>query len=254
MVLTPNLILDMLDSSASHDWPDVWGIAMTEYHAMRLIAVRSKVGDEWGIIFDSIRGSLIDDSHALGAGIWAKVYGSRVPVEQHLTTPVRHLPLTVPENRNLMSLRFDGIKIDGPAGTLRCENELIERFDLRPGRVCNLDCAAESPLDVILIRAYLAAFPGSLWPLVDESVALLGIDNGEVIVFSDAFHHVLGPRIPDGREDLLPMAMLPSASTTYRSLAAALSHRDATLFVPGVSNLDWRNWAVYTDENASLGE
>ena len=61
-------ILDALDRSAALDWPDFWGITMTEYHALRLIAVRSKTGDEWGIVFDSIRGSVIDEFRARKAG------------------------------------------------------------------------------------------------------------------------------------------------------------------------------------------
>ncbi len=218
MTLTAETILDVLDRSAAYDWPDFWGITMTEYHALRLIAVRSKSGDDWGLVFDSIRGSVIDEDLALGAGTWTSICGSRVPVERHLVMRDRHVPLRVPEDRETASLNLGSIVIDGPAGPLQCDDETSKRLDLRPGRVCNLDRSSENPLDVLLIRAYLAAFPGSLWPPIEESAATLDIEDGEIIVVSDAFQHVLGPNPPVDRDDLKAIAGLPSGSRTYRSL------------------------------------
>src|SRR3954470_1857678 len=131
-------ILDVLDRSAALDWPDFWGITMTEYHALWLIAVRSRTGDDWGIVFDSIRGSILDEALALGAGVWSKVYGSRVEVGLHNVPTRWQLPLVVPEDRDQRSLHLEGLDIEGPAGRLRCADEMIARLDLRPGRVCNL--------------------------------------------------------------------------------------------------------------------
>lgn len=247
MALTEAAILDVLDRSAAHDWPDLWGVTMTEYHALRLVAVRARDGDSWGVAFDALRGSLVDEDVALGAGTWTSIYGSHVPIERHLVTPRRAVPLHVPEDRDQQGSDLAGVEIVGPAGVLRCDSGTAERLDLRPGRVCNLDRSSESPLDVLLIRAYLAAFPGSLWPPIEESVAHLGIDGADVVVSCDAFHHVLGPSSPVDREDLRPLSVAPSASPTYRSLAAALASRDSSRFVPGTSNLDWRCWAVYVD-------
>ena len=101
-----------------------------------------------------------------------------------------------------------------------------------------------------MIRACLAVFPGSLWPSIESSARLLGIEDGEIIVVSDAFQHGLGPQIPRDRGDLAPLAALPGASFTYRSLAEAIAARDPARFNPGISNLDWREWAVYLDDKA----
>lgn len=249
MTLTAETILAALDSSAASIWPDFWGITMTEYHALRLIAVRSRSGDDWGLVFDCIRGSSIDDTLVLGAGVWRLVYGSRVKDDE---LPIHYLPLVLPEDRDFMSVRLEGLEIDGPAGKLRTDEATLRQLDLRPGFVCNNDGSSEHPIDVQAIRAYLAEYPGSLWPPAAESAALLNIDDGEILVVSDAFAHVLGPSIPMDRDDLAPLAVLPSASPTYRSLAEAIATRDASRFVPGESNLDWRRWAVQPDDNVDL--
>lgn len=250
MPLSAVSILEVLDRSAEFDWPDFWGIVLTEYHALRLLAVRSRTGDDWGLIFDSVRGSVIDDGVALTASVWSRVYGSRVEIGLHHLSNLRPIELVLPEDRDRDSLHLEGIEIEGPAGKLLCKGAMIADLDLRPDRVCNLDRSSESPLDKLCIRAYLATFPGSLWPSVESSAALLGIEDAEIVAVSDAFEHVLGPQIPADRGDLHPLALLPGASPTYRSLAEALAARDPARFNPGSSNLDWRRWAVYVDDKA----
>ncbi len=249
MALGVKSILATLDASAASQWPDFWGITMTEYHALRLIAVRSRTGDDWGIVFDIIRGSAIDDSLVLGAGVWRQVYGSQVTDDE---LPIHYLPLILPEGREYKSVHLEGLEVDGPAGKLRCDTTTLQRLDLRPGLVCNNDGSSERPIDVLAIRAYLAEHPGSLWPPVEESATLLRIEDGEILVVSEAFAHVLGPNIPMDRDDLEALAVLPSASPTYRSLAEVLVARDPSRFVPGASNLDWRRWAVHQDDNVDL--
>jgi len=251
MTLTAESILDVLDRSAAADWQDFCGTAALEYHALRLIAVRSRAGDDWGVVLEAIRGSLINNTLSVAAGYWTKVYGSRVTIGLHLVIETRNLPLDLPERRNRKSVRLDGLEIGGPAGTLVGDDGMIERFHLRPGRVCNFEGYAESPLDTLAIRAYMAAFPGSLWRPAEIPAAFTGVEDGEILLVSDAFHHVLGPEIlDDTREDLRALTVSPSASESYRSLAVAIASRDGSRFAPGASNLDWRKWAIYEDSDA----
>jgi hypothetical protein len=58
-----------------------------------------------------------------------------------------------------------------------------------------------------------------------------------VVVTTDAFEHVSGPAwCKRGRDK-----RLPSASSTFRSIAAAIVERDAKRFVPGNPNVSWRD-------------
>ena len=141
---------------------------------------------------------------------------------------------------------LEGVRVEGPAGVLTFDRSLVDRHDLRPGRVCNVDRASESPADVLLLRAYLAAHPGSLFGSIADAASALGGGEGDVLLSSDAFEHVISP--PEDDERLAAYAKRPSESEVYRSLADAIASRDAARFRPGASNLDWRIWARYEDD------
>lgn len=115
----------------------------------------------------------------------------------------------------------------------------------------NFDGLTESPADVLLVRAYLAAHPGSLSPALSDTVAALSGKLEDIFLVTDAFEHVLGPAGEGEPPPLDRFAVLPSESPTYRSLARALAADDPSLFVPGPSNLDHRLWATTPDANVT---
>jgi hypothetical protein len=50
-----------------------------------------------------------------------------------------------------------------------------------------------------------------------------------------------------GDTKLSDIAIAPSASPVYRSVADALASGDASKLSPGESNLDWRRWLRFDD-------
>jgi hypothetical protein len=242
-------ILAKLDDIANHGvWPRFDGpLGTFEYHAMRLVAVTERGGDQdWGLAFECVYGDFLaeDEDNPYAANVSTFTI---IPGDPYGTRTSRALPLSIhcEGERDPASLHIDGITVRGPAGDLRCTDDMIAAHDLRPGMLCGgCDGGATDSNLVLLIRAYLARFPGSLWQDVTSSFG----GACDVVVVSEAFEHVLGahvPHVPKG-----PFAIDPSASTTYRSLADALVAGDASLFVPGASNLDWRRWATIPDANA----
>jgi hypothetical protein len=246
-------ILAKLDELAAHgNWPRFDSALGTfEYHAMRLVAVTERGGDEdWGLAFECVYGDFLVpvDEHELSpyaANVSTYVI---IPKDAYGRRDARGLPLSIRDDdaRDGASLSIDGITIDGPAGALACTDAMIADYDLRPGMLCG-GCeggATDSNL-ILLIRAYLARYPGSLWQDVS---AAFGAEC-DVVVVSDAFEHVVGVGDPDA-PNTGPFAVKPSASTTYQSLAEALVAGEPSRFVPGRSNLDWRLHATVKDGNA----
>jgi hypothetical protein len=251
MPLTESDVIAHLDEASRQGWPEFTGITRTEYHALRLTVVRSETTDDWAIVFESVLGSFIADplEEPFAASVWSTGYGPHIDFASRHGEP-RDLGLRVGP-RNEKSLHIEGITLEGRAGPLECRDAMIAELDLRPGMLTNLDRSAEVPVDVLLIRAYLAIHPTSFWYPQDDLVALLEVPNPRVLVVSDAFAHVLGPQeTPYGYPPLDAISILPSASDTYRSVAAAIARRDGALFRPGASNVDWRNWVRFSDENA----
>lgn len=251
MALNVAEILQHLDRASTHGWPEFTGMSRTEYHALRLTAVRSATSDSWAVVFESVLGSLIASpaEEPFAAGVWTTGYGPHIDfAARH--GEVRDLGLR-PSERNHRSLHIEGIVVEGPAGTLHARDEMLTTLDLRPGMLTNNEMSAEVPVDVLLIRAYLATFPDSLWYPLDELVALLEVPDANVIVSTTAFDHVLGTQeFGYDHPPLDAIAIPPSQSDTYRSLAEAIVHRDPARFRPGVSNTDWRLWARHRDQNA----
>lgn len=249
MALTETSVLDSLDAASDDDWPDFRGVSSLEYHAMRLVVLCERGSDDWGLVFDMVRGCFLDPHEFAAVGVVSKRYGPSIPSHAINVPAKRHVALsTTPHAKNDLSL--DGVKVGGPAGELVFEPRLIREDDLRPGKVCNDDQLSERPADMLLVRAYLAKHPGSLFPSLSESAALLGGTEADVLFVTDAFEHVLGRSSPEGDPEIDRFVIRPSESETYRSLARAIVARDPSLFVPGASNLDWRRWARFDDERA----
>lgn len=247
---TVEQILAKLDDIATRgNWPRFDGpLGTFEYHAMRLVAVTERGGDEdWGLAFECVYGDfhVEDEESAYAANVSTFVI---IPAEPFGRRDSRPLPLSIRDDaeRDPTSLSIEGITVSGPAGELRCTDAMIAEHDLRPGMLCGgCDGGAEDSNLILLIRAYLARYPGSLWK--DVTAAFGGACD--VVVVSDAFEHVVGANVVNASNDG-PFAIDPSASTTYRSLADALVSGDASRFVPGASNLDWRRWANIPDAKA----
>lgn len=90
---------------------------------------------------------------------------------------------------------------------------------------------------MIAVRARIARDPEALCAAPNAlAKTRLRIAEPVVVVATDRFEHVsgsaLGTRGPDAR--------LPSASRTFRSIAAAIVARDGKRFVGGKPNVRWR--------------
>jgi hypothetical protein len=250
MSIDPNAVLAHLDAAALGDWPTFRGISSFEPHAMRLVVLRERATGDWGLVFEQICGEILDPDLPIGIGVATKIHGPSVPPHA-VNVPHRRPVALTASVHDLRSLALDGVVATGPRGPLRIDEAFLAAHDLRPGLVANIDGLTESPADVLLVRAYLAAHPGSLFPPLTDTVAALSGRPEDVFLVTEAFEHVLGPAGEGEPPPLDRFAMLPSESPTYRSLARALAADDPTLFVPGPSNLDHRLWATTPDANAT---
>jgi len=239
--LSESIILEALDQAASSqiDFPLPWpglraSVGHFELHAMRIVAARSKKGDDWGVLFEVVQGDLLegpDDEFRWPATIQYYRYGSRVPIGGRyledgrkigmyrvLPSGYRYQPFTKPKS-------FEGIEVVGPKGTKRLtlSDAFVDKHDLRPGKSC---ARIEDWPSVMAIRARLARDPDAFW--IDPKALVkkeLGLRDPVVIVATDRFEHT---------------TKKPSASKTYRSLAEAIVKRDGKLFRPGRPNTSYR--------------
>ena len=69
-------------------------------------------------------------------------------------------------------LRLEGGSIHGPAGAVRPTAADVAALDLRPDQ--GTEPGAAGP-ELVLVRAYLAAHPGTVWRPVAETLAALGL-------------------------------------------------------------------------------
>jgi hypothetical protein len=212
-------VLAVLDRQSELAWPRFNEISEDEYFAMRLVVMCERGTGDWGLVFEQVCGLFIgDDGEPASLNVKGTIFGPSVPSYAHSVTPRRHCALSYDEGTSTLL---------GPAGELIFDESLVAQLDLRPRLVCNLDHIGHPHHK--LIRAYLARFPGSLFGPLDQTVRALSGTEDDVLFITDAFAHI--------EEDK------PSASATYRSLAEAIVSRDATKFLPGTPNLDWRLWA-----------
>jgi hypothetical protein len=231
-------ILARLDEGMATDWPSFEAfIGAAEYHALRLLAFGDL--DAWAVVLFQATGDLHPDpDYPYAANLRPFLYRSSGKQGAGLDLP---LPLSIESTGRGKAARLVAV---GPRGSLTITAELLEEHDVRVGATTGYYGEAASPEVVTAIRAYLAAHPDALWPPPDVVRRHLGIGGLPLLLETSAFEHVVPPKPRPRLPAMRPFAMLPSTSTTYRSLAEALAHRDATRFVAGTSNLDWRRWAV----------
>jgi len=254
--LTTNAILELLDQAAKDPSPQAWpkfatGIEddpMTlEYHALRIIAARSKKGEDWGVVLERITGSF---SPWEPARIERFLFGSNVRDPDnpgavglsHTEDTIDFKLDRVPDQANGESLdtNLDGVVVRGPAGTAKLSNALVKKHDLKPGLGSEYE---GDPGFNLRLRAYLTLHPDAFWDATKDVVKELQIADPEVLVDTDAFCHVVGAtykRLKSSSSWHGP----PSKSKTYQSLAEALVKRNKKLFVPGKSNVDVRLHAI----------
>src|SRR5262245_22631490 len=105
MAMTSSDVLDVLDAAYSLDWPDFRGVSALEHHAMRLVVLCEKGTDDWGLVFDLVVGSWVDDDDEMSAGVRSKIYGPSVASHQINVPAKRPLGLTLgPHERTDLSL------------------------------------------------------------------------------------------------------------------------------------------------------
>lgn len=247
--LTPAAILRVLDEacSAKHGlWP--WfnmGVdGRCEYFGLRLIAVRAREGDGWGVVLERLMGCDPDSFQ-----IARYAYGPGAANEanfDHICSLEMALEIVPPEGADEGSdTLFHGSIAKGPAGDLVLDESLFAKHDLKP------EWATEFggwPARTAATRAYLLEHPRAFWADPAEALPAAGVVDGEILFVSEAFAHVSGPAV-DGAPTA-PWSIFPSASETYRSLAEALLSRDPSRFVPGEDNLDFRLHATESQDFA----
>jgi hypothetical protein len=232
--LTEASILERLDAGASdvEGWPLFFGQEPDRaYHALRMLALRSRGSDDWAVLFECLEGSSPEKFC-----VRRYLYGT---TGQGLLSMLERPDLFEQDSRGeRASGDLDGLVVVGPCGEIELTSELVAR--LEPAR--STAARAKDLRFTVRVRAYLEAFPDAFWPAVADSAALCRIEHGDVIVCTTAFEHVIGTASaafdPEGID--AAWRTLPSESPAYRSLARALVQRDPAAFAPGPSNLDWR--------------
>lgn len=98
MPIDADAVLAHLDAAACSDWPQFRGISSFEPHAMRLVVLRERDTSEWGLVFETICGEILDPDLPIGIGVATKIYGPSVPPHA-VNVPVRRpVPLTATEH------------------------------------------------------------------------------------------------------------------------------------------------------------
>lgn len=232
--LTEASILVRLDAGASdaESWPLFFGQEPDRaYHALRMLAVRSRSGDDWAVLFECLEGSIAEKFC-----VRRYLHGT---TGQGLLSALEQPELFEQEtHREHAPGDFDGLVVVGPCGEIELTGELAAR--LEPTR--STAARTQDLRFTVVVRAYLETFPDAFWPAIADSAALCRIEHGDIVACTTAFEHVIGTAgaalDPNGID--AAWRKLPSQSPVYRSLARALVLRDPAAFEPGPSNLDWR--------------
>jgi hypothetical protein len=214
------------------------------YHALRLIAVRARESDEWGVVFERLEGS---DAESLR--VHRYLISSYKGRGHAFDYPAFETDDDADEPR--LPEAIEEITVAGPAGDVVLADAMVDELDLRPRRVTAEGVA--SSRFAVLLRAYLAKFPRAFWGDAHEAAKMLQIDGEyDVVIDCDAFEHILGQlgegetAGPEGYDAAWRVDQ--DGSEAYQSLARVLTARDPALFVPGASNLDWRLHARFEPE------
>lgn len=158
-------------------------------------------------------------------------YGSEVPPGFPIGDSVHSPP---PVTFDLEDGTDSAIKasVRGGAGAITVTKELVKSLDLRPDKGTEPAGGIGGPA-AVLLRAYIASFPGAVWPPVDDAVRALKLDPADALVVAQAesFAHA------DGKA--------PSTSKAHETLAKAIVAADPSQFDPGASSTDWRKHAKF---------
>jgi hypothetical protein len=207
--LAPAHVLACLDHWAAQDG-DAWPRFSTgagpsrEYHALRLIAARAVAGDDWVVVLERLEG------YGRSLKIQRYAYADDLPSGLCADAAVELAGLGLED-----AARYPADAAD--AGL--CEP---------PDYWTKIDGA---PAQVARVRAMLRDPAVAVWPAPFASVAAVGRADAEVLLVATAFAHTQGPPCDEP---------LPSATSTFASLAHAIVARAAAAFTPGDANLDPR--------------
>jgi len=224
--LEAKTILEVIDAASAAPivervpWPTlVAGAGHFEMHAIRVVAVRAKKGDDWGILIEVVQGDVIGDPDDVRwpATIQQYTYGSKAASGGVYLSDVRPIPKSV--------------------AAQRIDDARIAALDLRRGRSITGD-VSDWP-SVLALRAAVASDPDVLFPSAKKVASVLGVPSAEVLLDVRAFEHVDGPAHGTG-----PLARRPSESPSWRSIAEVIATRDPKRFDPGTPNTDWRMHAT----------
>lgn len=238
--LTEASVLSVLDLSAEREmdapepqWPMFhWDATPAMiYHGMRLVAVRQRDGNDWGIVMERIGGASPET-----AVVEPYAYGPNV-VPGLASDAVRQIELEVdwPSGDE----RPEGASVTGTEGRLALTDKLVAKLGLKQRGLGSLD--AKEQAFVIGLRAYFAQHPKAFWIAPEKAAEVCKVRGAfDVVMVSYAHTHVLGT-VNDvvTRRDKF-WQVRPSDTRVFRSLARALVERDPDVFRPGKSNLDWR--------------
>lgn len=234
--LSAEHVLARLDHHAARPLsePDAWprfvfgSYPHDEYLAMRAVVLRG-AGDGWAIVFERASG------YGPRARVRRYVYGSGVGAcgrREDLDRPLE------------LALEDEGLV--GPCGTLPHDaiDPAGERLAEPPDYWTGPDGARTW---IAALRSYLARWPAAAFADADALAGALGLVDARVLMCASAFEHAAGPDSADG-DERRPWHRLPSESPTLRSLAEVVASGDASRFVAGASNLDFRLHARFAPE------
>lgn len=237
--MRPESILAGLDKAwTTSGWPSLAATdAMFAVHTTRMLAY--VLDDNWAVLFEQIRGDHFtgDEADAYGAKLHYFACGSEFATP-HTYLGGIELPFTqctIPDKGKPGSL--EGCSLRTTTRTLIGSDQLSAELDLRPDKM--------SERFILMLRAWLARYPGTLYPSLETIRDFVGATEPyyENIVVSDAYEHVVSMKPKLTNPELRRFQKKPSTSPVFQSLANALAKKDASLFEPGESNLDWRRWA-----------
>jgi hypothetical protein len=239
--LTESSVLSVLDLAAEREletdatpWPlyHVRGDAdVSLCHALRVVAVRARRGNGWGIVMERLTGTSAESGR-----IETYRYGSAVRPGLSATHS-RPLSLRVAERRREGD--EDGsVVLEGPAGRLVWRDRGSRGSGARRRRGGSTGQDANDW--VRCLRGYLDHHPDAFWIAAREAAAVLELEEPfDVIVDTDRFTHVLGTDASDVPACDKFWLARPSDTRVYRSLARAIVERDGGQFRPGKSNIEW---------------
>lgn len=214
-----------------HEWPMFHSKTSDAnvYHAMRLVAVRSRTDNRWGVVIERIAGSTVESG-----AVEAYRYGSHVEAGR-VADAVLPLGLTVTPVTDDAALPC---RVEHATGSFELTDDDVGRLGLKQKGIPSLPRASQA--FIYALRAVLAEHPRAFRRPAETIAALVAVDDPEVILDTDDYTHVVGTTAEVATRRDRFWAARPGDTRVFRSLARAIAERDPGLFRPGKPNLDWR--------------